>query len=172
MPTLTTDSTSTKAAPALENDLVELLEELSSTQSELLQLLAAKRKCMVKSDLEGMQSLEERQVRLCERLELCQQRRSELLLSARGQGVAAETLSQLALRLEGSPNASLGKQTRQAASRMRLLQHESLTNWVLAQRTLLHLSQLVEIVATGGQLQPTYGKQGSGARGALVDRAA
>jgi hypothetical protein len=54
-----------------------------------------------------------------------------------------------------------------------LLQHESLTNWVLVQRSLLHLSQLIEIVATGGRTQPTYG---NGSRrlscGALVDRAA
>ncbi|MCU0373434.1 MAG: hypothetical protein MUE56_09370, partial [Ignavibacteria bacterium] len=30
---------------------------------------------------------------------------------------------------------------------MRLLQHQSLTNWVLAQRSMLHLSQLLEIIA-------------------------
>jgi hypothetical protein len=56
---------------------------------------------------------------------------------------------------------------------MRLLQHHSLTNWVLAQRSLLHITQLLEIVATGGRLQPTYGKGASShARGALVDQEA
>jgi hypothetical protein len=53
------------------------------------------------------------------------------------------------------------------------LQHQSLTNWVLVQRTLLHLSQLIEIIATGGRLKPTYGKGSDHqAGGALVDRAA
>jgi hypothetical protein len=41
---------------------------------------------------------------------------------------------------------------------MRLLQNQSITNWVLAQRSLLHVSQLLEIIATGGRLQPTYGE--------------
>ena len=57
--------------------------------------------------------------------------------------------------------------------RTRVLRHHSLTNWVLVQRTLIHLSQMLEIIATGGEMQPTYGKEESvHARGALVDRAA
>jgi hypothetical protein len=56
---------------------------------------------------------------------------------------------------------------------MRLLQHQSLANWVLAQRVMLHLSQLLEIFATGGRLQPTYGRgEMPTSSGALVDREA
>jgi hypothetical protein len=58
----------------------------------------------------------------------------------------------------------------EARSRTRLLQHQSLTNWVIIQRTLLHLSQVIEIIATGGRMQPTYDK--NPARGALVDQTA
>ena len=73
--------------------------------------------------------------------------------------------------------AALGKQAKAASLRARLLQHESLTNWVLAQRTLLHLSQILEIVATGGVEKPTYAKgqtatSTGAATGAIVDRAA
>ena len=64
-------------------------------------------------------------------------------------------------------------QVNEAAAQMRLLQHQSLTNWVLAQRSILHLSQLLEIIATGGQLQPTYGRGDSPTpSGALVDKEA
>ena len=70
--------------------------------------------------------------------------------------------------------AQRGKVTKQmtaTSARMRLLQHQSLANWVLAQRTILHLSQLLEIIATGGQLQPTYSRdEPSDSRGALVDK--
>jgi hypothetical protein len=56
---------------------------------------------------------------------------------------------------------------------MRLLQHQSLTNWVLAQRAVLHVSQLLEIIATGGRLQPTYGDGDTlHNRGSLVDQEA
>jgi hypothetical protein len=40
---------------------------------------------------------------------------------------------------------------------MRVLQHHSLANWVLAQRRLLHVAQSLEIIATGGRMRPTYG---------------
>ena len=62
---------------------------------------------------------------------------------------------------------------RRLTGRMDLLQHHSLANWVLAQRSLLHISQLLEIIATGGRLRPTYGKSEPVlARGALVDQEA
>ena len=55
---------------------------------------------------------------------------------------------------------------------MRLLQHQSLTNWVLAQKALLHVAQMLEIIATGGRLKPTYGKDAwpRTPRGRLVDQ--
>ena len=57
--------------------------------------------------------------------------------------------------------------------RMRLLQTGLLTNWLLAQRTLLHISQLLEIIATGGRIQPTYVVSESvQSRGALLDQEA
>ena len=67
----------------------------------------------------------------------------------------------------------LAQEIDDSSTRMRLLQHQSLTNWVLAQRSILHLSQLLEIIATGGRLQPTYGRdESSASSGALVDREA
>jgi hypothetical protein len=42
----------------------------------------------------------------------------------------------------------------------------------LVQKALIHLSQLLEIIATGGAFQPTYHKGGPvPAGGALMDRA-
>jgi hypothetical protein len=50
---------------------------------------------------------------------------------------------------------------KEASAKMQLLQHHSLAGWVLAQRSLLHVSQLLEILATGGRMQPTYGSRES-----------
>ena len=75
------------------------------------------------------------------------------------------------MRVSGGKGGKLGQQVKQSAARMRLLQHHSLANWVLAQRSLLHVSQLLEIVATGGRLQPTYGDTESvHAGGGLVNQ--
>ncbi|MEQ8790168.1 MAG: flagellar export chaperone FlgN [Pirellulaceae bacterium] len=156
----------------LEAELAGLLDELSAVQDEMLMVLGEKRRHMAQRDLEGMRSLEPRERELCTRLENCHRRRLELLELAAGQGLPSDSIGKLASALPGKP-ARLGKQAKEASQRMRLLQHHSLTNWVLAQRSLLHLSQLLEIVATGGRLQPTYTKgDTSQSRGALVDREA
>jgi len=77
----------------------------------------------------------------------------------------------LAKALPKAGRGPLAAQIRAAAHRTRLLRHSSLTNWVLMQKTLLHLSQLLEIIATGGQFQPTYEKGGcASTTGALVNR--
>jgi hypothetical protein len=157
----------------LELETAQLLTDLLNVQDELLDVLAQKRDRMGATDLEGMLRTQDREEQLCQRLEACQQRRRELLARAGEQGLPHESIGQLAVAL-GPPHAStIGKQVRDASTRLRLLQHHSLTNWVLAQRTLLHLAQMLEIIASGGRLQPTYGKdQAPPWRGSLVDEAA
>jgi hypothetical protein len=82
-------------------------------------------------------------------------------------------MRKLATRVGRGKSGKLGQEVKEAAARMRLLQHHSLANWVLAQRSLLHVSQLLEIIATGGRLQPTYGDtQSVHARGGLVNQEA
>ena len=183
---------------AWEAELANLLSELSVVQDDLLDVLSEKRRLMVANDGEAMLALEAREQNVATRLQQCAQRRETLLRRADQQGLPCNNIRELAAAIpadaisangegaDGEGNeeqaieakrAALGKQAKAAALRARLLQHESLTNWVLAQRTLLHLSQILEIVATGGVEKPTYAKgqtpvATAAATGALVDRAA
>jgi len=155
-----------------EQELAELLSMLSATQQDLLAQLAEKRKLLAASDTQGLQALQGREQELVGRLQACQQRRAALLEQAAQQGLPADSLQALSRTLPKQQRAELEPRFEEAQNRSRLLQHQSLTNWVVIQRTLLHLSQLLEIIATGGQPQPTYGKeQGGGASGSLVDQA-
>ena len=54
---------------AWENELAELLSNLSAVQGELLELLGKKRELLVKSDIEGLQGVSQREQQLIERLE-------------------------------------------------------------------------------------------------------
>lgn len=156
---------------AWEDELVELLEDLSQIQEELLAALARKRRCMAAGDIPGMRALAPLEQELHERLQACHQQRAALLASASEQGVPSATLGDLAATMAQRGGPDHTSHIAQASQRMRLLQHQSLTNWVLAQKTLLHVAQLLEIVATGGRRQPTYGTDALGlARGALVDQ--
>lgn len=154
-----------------ETDLADLLGDLSDVQQEMLEVLSQKRQCMAAGDAEGMQQLQEREQNVCDSLQKCHQRRGELLELAGRQGLPSDSISKLATTLPEDQRGKLTKQVKQVSSKMRLLQHNSLTNWVVAQRSLIHISQLLEIIASGGRLQPTYAKGESvHSRGALVDR--
>jgi flagellar biosynthesis/type III secretory pathway chaperone len=157
----------------METALTDLLAELSAIQSELLTLLADKRHRLLTSDIGAIDALRQREQEMIERLQACHDRRLALLAQAAAEGLPSNDLKSLATALPFAQRQKLAPTMREAAARMRLLQHHSLTNWVLAQRTLIHLSQVLEIIATGGRLKPTYGKDDSAHSGGfLVDQAA
>lgn len=158
---------------AWESELADFMNDLSSVQNETLEVLARKRECLASIDAEGLAALAGREEELMNRLQDCLRRRAELLEKADQQGLPANSIGALAKALPSGRRGGLGGQVKQANGRTRLLRHQSLTNWVLVQRTLLHLSQMLEIIATGGKKRPTYSKEDTpDTGGALVDRVA
>jgi flagellar biosynthesis/type III secretory pathway chaperone len=154
-----------------EQQLGALLQELTDVQHQLLDVLARKRDCMATGNLQAMEQMQPEEEALAARLQELHHRRAELLESASEQGLRANSLGQLATVVGQGAGAELQKQVKEASWRMRLLQHHSLTNWVIAQKSLLHVSQMLEIIATGGRFKPTYGKDHADSRGGvLVDR--
>lgn len=163
---------------AWETELAEFLAELSDVQQQSLQLLEQKQQLLAAWDTEGLAALAEQEQSLIGRLRHCQQRRQDLLRQAKDEGIQASDVRSLASalpedRVSRSRRGELLRQTHRAANQARLLQHQSLINWVLVQRALIHLSQVLEIIATGGQMQPTYGKgESNSSGGALLDQVA
>lgn len=155
-----------------ETDIAALLAELSSVQQELLDSLVSKRERMREQDTAAIAADTERESELAQRLQACHARRQELLQRAKEDGLPHDSIRQLA-RVVAGDDGKLPQEANDLSQAMRLLQHESLTNFVIAQRTWLHLSQLLEIIATGGRTRPTYSKGSSVyGRGSLVDEAA
>jgi hypothetical protein len=158
-----------------ESDIAALLAELADVQTALLGLLGEKRRLLATSDHQALTAMAGREQQLIDRLQACHERRQSLLERAEAGGLPADSVESLSHHLPAESRKRLQASIHEAAARSRLLQHQSLTNWVLVQRTLLHLSQLIEIIATGGRPKPTYENgtgQGAAATGALVDQAA
>lgn len=154
-----------------ESELAGFLTDLSAVQGETLQVLMRKRECLIGVDTEGLAALAAREKEVIEHLETCLQRRAQLLLKAEREGLPSDSIESLTDALPRAKRRGLGEQVGLVNGQTRLLRHHSLTNWVVVQRTLLHLSQMVEIIATGGRMRPTYSKEiprDSG--GALVDK--
>ena len=157
---------------ALETDIGGLLAELADVQSALLTVLAEKRHILATNDHEALSAMAVREQQLLDRLQACHERRQQLLSHAEAAGMPADSIRTLSEHLPAESRGRVQANIREAADLCRLLQHQSLTNWVLVQRTLVHLSQMIEIIATGGRPRPTYGKGSDRApSGALVDRA-
>ncbi|HID77910.1 MAG TPA: flagellar protein FlgN [Planctomycetaceae bacterium] len=156
---------------AWESDLASLLAELSAAQDRSLEILTRKRELLAAGKTEDLAALGKEEEQVIQALERSLARRQEILERAGREGLPSDSIRSLTEALPGD-HPDLAERVHRASLQARLLQHHSLTNWVLVQRSLLHLSQMLEIVATGSTLQPTYGK-GEPTRlcGALVDRA-
>ena len=157
---------------AWESELASFLSRLSTVQEQTLDVLVRKGRLLAKADLAGLTALNSEEEQLVAGLQECLREREELLQRAGREGLPAKDIRSLAAALPNGSRSPIQKQTREAAHRAQLLRHRSLVNWVLVQKTLIHLSQLLEIIATGGKLQPTYHKdRPAPASGVLVDRA-
>ncbi len=160
-------------SPAWDTDIVQLLEELSAVQSEVFALVDEKRLLLGTMDGPALAAMVPREEAIVERLQRCHERRGELLARASQEGLPDDSLRSLSTALPREQRLALVPQLDAADSRARLLRHHSLTNWMVVQRTLLHLSRMIEIIATGGRLQPTYDKGPSRpSGGTMLDQAA
>jgi hypothetical protein len=158
---------------AWESELAGFLTELLDVQEETLQVLTRKREALAAVDTARLAELAYDEDGVIARLERCLARREELLRQAAGEGLPSDSIHSLSSALPGPKRRNLAHQLNEATGRARLLRHHSLVNWVLAQRTLLHLSQLLEIIATGGRTRPTYCREdGARAGGGLVNQVA
>lgn len=155
-----------------ESELAELLNRLSNAQQSLLGLLDRKREMLIKRDHTSLSALLPEEEHLCAELQACHDRRQQLLEQAAADGMPADSIRSLAQSLPRGESQSLKQSLDEASKRSRLLRHQCVAQWVAVQRTMLHLSHMVEIIATGGQLKPTYGKGGAASSsGALMDQA-
>lgn len=157
---------------SIEADVAALLNDLLSGQGELMAVLNRKRNMLAAMDHEGLAAIAGEEQRLLGVLQECLARRQALLARAASAGLPAGSIQALAQALPAANRAPLARQVATANSRTRLLHTQNLTNWIIIQRTLIHLSQLLEIIATGGRPRPTYGKSPSVAHGALLNQEA
>jgi hypothetical protein len=156
-----------------ESELAALLNDLMSVQDELLAFLAEKRQMLVQMDVTRLDELEVAGEQLIARLQSCHDRRGEMLVRAASESRPADSLRTLAKSLPAAQRAQVESRVAEAAKRAQLLKHQSFANWVFVQRSLIHLARLLEIIATGGRSEPTYGREESlRSGGSLVDQAA
>ncbi len=141
-----------------ESEVTSLLQRLSAAQRNLLSLLSSKQKLIATSDHEKLAALTPQEEAISAELDACLLLRETLLKQAALEGKPSDSIHSLVSALPNEQSSSLETPLKQASKHAKLLHHQSLSQWVVVQRTLLHLSQMLEIIATGGRPQPTYEK--------------
>ena len=152
----------------------EFLDSLSVVQDATLEFLIRKGDLLGKSDTKGLAEIAGEEQTVMDRLHGVFEQRHQILQQAKEADLPCDTLELLAARLDReTPGSTLEERCRESIRKSRLLQHQSLANWILAQRTAVHLSQLIEIIGTKGKPGQTYnrhhGKEKSYTGGTLVD---
>jgi len=158
----------------MEPDILQFLRQLSAVQERTLSVLSRKQELLVKPDRDGLTEIAVEEQEVLAQLRQCLVRREEILAVARQSGGAAESIQVLCQRILPPRSESL-RLVEEAARRSRLIQSQCATNWVMTQKSIIHLSHLLEIVETRGQGKSTYHRQGekeSGFPGGFIDRAA
>lgn len=157
---------------AWTDELAAYLTDLSAVQGELLSALGEKRAALLNADQARLEAVNGLESRLAERLSDCHERRLAMLARAEAEGAPHDSIRVLASSRGSAGRWHIVREIDAAERQTRLLQQECLTNWVLVQRTMLHLGQMLEIIATGGRQRPTYGKEDCAqGHGVLVDHA-
>ena len=156
-----------------ETQLAQLLARLAAAQQELLALLSTKSEFLKERDHEGLASLQPREESILAELQECFQQRQQLLEEAGEAGMPADSIRSLMAALPRDSTQTLQRPLDTSIKQSLLLRHQSVAQWVFVQRTILHLSNMLEIIATGGRPEPTYGERGAReSSGALMDQAA
>ncbi len=155
-----------------ESELSQLLDRLATSQQQLLDLLANKHDLLQRRDHVALAALLPEEEAICTELQACHDHRQHLLDQAASEGLPADSIQSLAKALPDENAQNLQQPLDASVQRAKLLRHQSISQWVVVQQTLLHLSNMLEIIATGGQRKPTYGKGGTiESSGALMDQA-
>ena len=159
--------------------VADYLDEYLDVQQALLDVMTAKLDVRTKRTLEEARALDAREAELVERLKACVEKRQGLLVDPELNAVGAPTLKRLVEAVaesdedEDEADATLFRRFDAAEKNNRELRMRSVSAWVLAQRSVVHWSQMLEIVAAQGQNVPTYKRDRKlRSRGALMDREA
>ncbi|MDR1492431.1 MAG: flagellar protein FlgN [Planctomycetaceae bacterium] len=159
-----------------KKQLSDFLENLLTSQKETTALLERKRSLFAVNDIAAIEAMIPQERQAAETLQQRLAEREKLLQDAAAEGLPSESLETLAHAVVSESDDEFWRMFRTAQYQSQLLRQRNITNWVVAQRGLLHVSQMLDVIASRGQPRPTYarshGKSTGTVGGSLMDRKA
>ncbi len=151
--------------------LIEFLKVLAMAQDATLDVLRKKQTLLVKLAANALADIEAEERDALAGLRSALEKREEILREAERAGIGADSIQSLCETLFPN-NFEVRKLLDMAQNRSRQLRFLALTNWTMSQKSMIHLSQLLELIETRGQGKTTYKPTKGTEGGGLVDRVA
>jgi len=140
-------------SPSL-SELNRVLSIIESLQQQLTDLFATKITLLRDAQGDELHRLAAQEETLVHRLRQALDERRQMLDRARRGGLDVQTLTELAAALGGDP--ALQTRLDQAQLRALHLQQESWVHWIIAHRCYSHYTEVLDLIAHGGEAAPAY----------------
>ena len=139
--------------------LEQFLEETLQAQKDCAALLERKRELFAKNDLAEIGEFSKDEHLAVESLKQCLGNREKLLQYAAAEGLPSQSIESLAKAVVPYSDDEFFTLLRAVQYESQLLRQHNITNWVVTQRSMLHASQMIEIIATRGRMNSTYTRE-------------
>ena len=157
----------------MKTDIQPFLTQLIAAQNQMLAVLHKKQSLLVRPEKEALKAIEAEEEAIIENMQKMLNRREEILTAARMQNIECNSIDQLCEHFFPR-NVEVQKLLIEAKSRAQQIQLLAYTNWTMSRKSLIHVSQILELLETRGQGKTTYNQQSSTniSGGLQVDRVA
>ena len=157
----------------MKTDLLDFLNQLIETQDQMLAVLSEKQKILVKPEKEALVRITTDEEHMVEKMQQMLNRREELLTAARLQNIVSDSIEQLCGRFFPQ-NVDVQKMLDAVKHRAHQIHLLAYTNWTMSRKSMIHVSQILELLETRGQGKTTYHPRPNTdtACGGFVDRVA
>ena len=165
------EQTQPKGTP-MKTEILNFLHQLIETQSQMIAVLYEQQKVLVRPEKEAMATVTTKEKEAIETMQCVLNRREELLTAARLQNISGDTIEQLCEHFFPR-NLEVHKLLGEAKHRTHQIRLLAYTNWTMSRKSMIHVSQILELLETQGQGKTTYQRsQTNTSGGGFVDRVA
>ena len=139
----------------MKTDLLDFLKQLVEAQNQMFAILHKKQAILVRPEKEAMALISVEEEQILEKMRNTLERREELLTAARLQNIPGDSIEQLCGHFF-SRNLEVQKLLDEAKQRTQQIDLLAYTNWTMTRKSLIHISQILELLETRGQGKTTY----------------
>ena len=157
----------------MKTDILNFLKQLIEAQDQMLAVLQKKQAVLVRPEKEAMASVSVEEESMLQKMQHVLDHREELLTTARLQNIRSDSMEQLCEHLFPH-NIEVQKLINGAKHRTHQIGLLAYTNWTMTRKSMIHISQILELLETRGQGKTTYHPQSNNdiSHGGFVDRVA